>query len=376
MKKIYKLLTVVGTRPEIIKLSVALNKFEKYFNHILVHTGQNYDYRLNEIFFKELKINKPKYFLNCAGSSSLQTIANVISKTEKVFLKEKPDAIVVYGDTNSCLSVITAKRLKIPIFHFEAGNRSFDQNVPEELNRKIVDHISDINFVLTEHARRYLLTEGIKGDSIFKTGSFMPEVFLHYSESLKSEKILLNNKLKKKQFLLFSFHREENIDNLDNLQKIAETINYLAKKKDMRILVSTHPRTQKQLKKLKKFKFDKLVELHRPFGFFDYINLQKNAYCTISDSGTITEESAILKFPAITIRNSHERPEGMDAGILIMSGLNKEKVFSAIDLTINANLNKYSDNSVADYNNLNVSNQVSKIIFSYIEFVNKNTWKK
>jgi len=376
MKKIYKLLTVVGTRPEIIKLSVALNKFEKYFNHILVHTGQNYDYRLNEIFFKDLKIKKPKYFLDCAGSSSLQTIANVISKTEKIFLKEKPDAIVVYGDTNSCLSVITAKRLKIPIFHFEAGNRSFDQNVPEELNRKIVDHISDINFVLTEHARRYLLAEGIKGDSIFKTGSFMPEVFIHYNKDLDSEKILLNNKLKKKQYLLFSFHREENIDNLDNLQKIAETINYLAKKKDMRILVSTHPRTQKQLKKLKKFKFDKLVELHRPFGFFDYINLQKNAYCTISDSGTITEESAILKFPAITIRNSHERPEGMDAGILIMSGLNKEKVFSAIDLTINANLNKYSDNSVADYNNFNVSNQVSKIIFSYIEFVNKNTWKK
>jgi len=376
MKKIYKLLTVVGTRPEIIKLSVALNKFEKYFNHILVHTGQNYDYRLNEIFFKELKINKPKYFLNCAGSSSLQTIANVISKTEKVFLKEKPDAIVVYGDTNSCLSVITAKRLKIPIFHFEAGNRSFDQNVPEELNRKIVDHISDINFVLTEHARRYLLTEGIKGDSIFKTGSFMPEVFLHYSESLKSEKILLNNKLKKKQFLLFSFHREENIDNLSNLKKIVETINHLAKEKKMKILVSTHPRTQKQLKKLKKFKFDKHVELHRPFGFFDYITLQKNAYCTISDSGTITEESSILKFPAITIRNSHERPEGMDAGVLIMSGLNKENVSSAINLTIIANKNKHSDNSVADYDNFNVSNQVSKIIFSYIEFVNKNTWKK
>jgi UDP-N-acetylglucosamine 2-epimerase (non-hydrolysing) len=376
MKKIYKLLTVVGTRPEIIKLSVALNKFEKYFNHILVHTGQNYDYRLNEIFFKELKINKPKYFLNCAGSSSLQTIANVISKTEKVFLKEKPDAIVVYGDTNSCLSVITAKRLKIPIFHFEAGNRSFDQNVPEELNRKIVDHISDINFVLTEHARRYLLAEGIKGDSIFKTGSFMPEVFLHYSESLKSEKILLNNKLKKKNFMLFSFHREENIDNLSNLKKIVETINHLAKEKKMKILVSTHPRTQKQLKKLKKFKFDKHVELHRPFGFFDYITLQKNAYCTISDSGTITEESSILKFPAITIRNSHERPEGMDAGVLIMSGLNKENVSSAINLTIIANKNKHSDNSVADYDNFNVSNQVSKIIFSYIEFVNKNTWKK
>ncbi len=376
MKKVYKLLTIVGTRPEIIKLSVSLNKFEKYFEHILVHTGQNYDYRLNEIFFKDLKIKKPKYFLNCAGSSSLQTIANVISKTEKVFLKEKPDAVVVYGDTNSCLSVIAAKRLKIPIFHFEAGNRSYDQNVPEELNRKIVDHISDINFVLTEHARRYLLAEGIKGDSIFKTGSFMPEVFLKYSKNFNSEKILFRNKLKKNQFMIFSFHREENIDNLNNLKKIAETINYLAQKKKMKIIVSTHPRTQKQLKKLKKFKFDKKVELKKPFGFFDYINLQKNAYCTVSDSGTITEESSILNFPAITIRNSHERPEGMDAGILIMSGLNKEKVLSAVDLTIETIKNKYSDNKIDDYDNLNVSNQISKIIFSYIEFVNKNTWKK
>ena len=376
MKKVYKLLTVVGTRPEIIKLSVSLSKFEKYFEHVLVHTGQNYDYTLNEIFFKDLKIKKPKYFLNCAGSSSLQTIANVISKTEKIFLKEKPDAIVVYGDTNSCLSVISAKRLKIPIFHFEAGNRSFDQNVPEELNRKIVDHISDINFVLTEHARRYLLAEGIKGDSIFKTGSFMPEVFLNYTRKLNSKKILLNNKLKKKQFMLFSFHREENIDNLDNLKKIAESINYLVQKKKMKIVVSTHPRTEKQLKKLKKFKFDKKVDLKRPFGFFDYINLQKNAYCTISDSGTITEESSILKFPAITIRNSHERPEGMDAGILIMSGLTKEKVLSAIDLTIDAFKNKQSDNKITDYDNFNVSSQICKIIFSYIEFVNKNTWKK
>lgn len=376
MKKAYKVLTVVGTRPEIIKLSVALSKFEKYFEHVLVHTGQNYDYALNEIFFKDLKIKRPKYFLNCAGSSSLQTIANVISKTEKIFLKEKPDAIVVYGDTNSCLSVITAKRLKIPIFHFEAGNRSFDQNVPEELNRKIVDHISDINFVLTEHARRYLLAEGIKGDSIFKTGSFMPEVFLNYVKNFNSKRVLFNNKLKKKQFMLFSFHREENIDNLDNLKKIADSINYLALKKKMKIVVSTHPRTEKQLKKLKNFKFDKKVDLKRPFGFFDYINLQKNAYCTISDSGTITEESSILKFPAITIRNSHERPEGMDAGVLIMSGLNKEKVLSAIDLTIDAFKNKQSDNKITDYDNLNVSSQICKIIFSYIEFVNKNTWKK
>lgn len=376
MKKVYKVLTIVGTRPELIKLSVSLQKFDKYFNHVLLHTGQNYDYRLNQIFFKDLKIKKPNYFLNCAGSSSLHTIANVISKTEKVLLKEKPDAVVVYGDTNSCLSVITAKRLKIPIFHFEAGNRSFDQNVPEELNRKIVDHISDINFVLTEHARRYLLSEGIRGDSIFKTGSFMPEVFYNYKKNFESDKILKTYKLKNKKYMLFSFHREENIDNLDNLKKIAETINFLIKNKKMKILVSTHPRTQKQIKKLKRFKFNNNVEFHRPFGFFDYVNLQKNAYCTISDSGTITEESSILNFPAITIRNSHERPEGMDAGVLIMSGLNKEKVLSAIDLTINANKNKNSNYEIKDYDNLNVSDQISKIIFSYIEFVNKNTWKK
>ena len=376
MNKVYKILTVVGTRPELIKLSVVLHKFEKYFNHVLVHTGQNYDFMLNKIFFNELKIKKPNYFLNCAGSTSVQTIANVISKTEKILLKEKPDAMVVYGDTNSCLCVITAKKLKIPVFHFEAGNRSFDQNVPEELNRKVVDHLSDINFVLTEHARRYLLGEGIKGDSIFKTGSFMPEVFIHYDKYFNSEKVLLANKLKKKEFMLFSFHREENIDNLSNLKKICETINYLAEQKKMRILISTHPRTEKQIKKIKNFKFNKKVEFHRPFGFFDYICLQKNAFCTISDSGTITEESSLLGFPAITIRNSHERPEGMDAGILIMSGLNKKNVISAIDLTVSANNNKNSNLKINDYDNLNVSNQVSKIIFSYIEYINRNIWKK
>lgn len=376
MKKAYKLLTIVGTRPELIKLSVVLQKFEKYFNHILVHTGQNYDFRLNKIFFRDLKIKKPNYFLNCAGSTSLQTIANVISKTEKVLLKEKPDAIAVYGDTNSCLSVIAAKRLKIPIFHFEAGNRSFDQNVPEELNRKIVDHVSDINFVLTEHARRYLLAEGINGDRIFKTGSFMPEVFINYNKYLKSESVLTDNNLEKNKYFLFSFHREENIDNLINLKKIAETINYLIRKKDIRVLISTHPRTRKQLQKLKGLKFNKKAEFHKPFGFFDYITLQKNAYCTISDSGTITEEASILEFPAITIRNSHERPEGMDSGVLIMSGLNKEKVLSAIDITLASNKNQNQNPKITDYQNLDVSNQVNKIIFSYIEYINKNVWKK
>ena len=375
MKKIYKILTVVGTRPEIIKLSSVIKKFDKYFNHILVHTGQNYDYTLNEIFFKEFNLKKPKYFLNAAGSSSTQTISNVISKSEKIFLIEKPDAIVVYGDTNSCLSVISAKRLKIPIFHFEAGNRSFDQNVPEEINRKIVDHISDINFVLTEHARRYLLAEGIKAETIFKTGSFLPEV-------LKDNKINIQNKtlnkfkIKKDNFILFSFHREENIDNLDNLKKIAETLNYLAKKKKMYIYVSTHPRTKKQLKKLKKMKYDSKIKFNKPFSFFDYINLQRSAYCVISDSGTITEESSILNFPAITIRNSHERPEGMDAGVLIMSGLDKEKVLAAVEQTALSNKLSDNQNKVFDYGNNKVSDQVSKIVFSYIEYVNKNIWKK
>lgn len=376
MKKIYKILTVVGTRPEIIKLSLVFKKLDKYFNHTIIHTGQNYDYYLNEIFFKDLSIKKPKYFLNCAGETSVQTIANVISKTEKIFKIENPDGIVVYGDTNSCLSVITAKRLKIPIFHFEAGNRSFDQNVPEELNRKIVDHMSDVNFVLTEHARRYLLSEGIKGDTIFKTGSFLPEIFEEYKNRFSKTNILEDLKLNKKEYLIFSFHREENIENLDNLRKISETLNHLAKIKKIKILVSTHPRTKKQLKKLKKFKFSKLIKFHNPFSFFDYINLQRNAYCTVSDSGTITEESSLLNFPAITIRNSHERPEGMDEGVLIMSGLEKHKVLSAIDITIKANNERKDNFKIMDYQNKYVSDQISKIIFSYIDFVNKNIWRK
>ena len=376
MKKIYKILTIVGTRPEIIKLSVVLKKFDKYFNHSIIHTGQNYDYNLNEVFFKDLNIKKPKYFLNCAGETSIQTISNVISRTEKILKKEKPDGIVVYGDTNSCLSVITAKRLKIPTFHFEAGNRSFDQNVPEELNRKIVDHMSDINFVLTEHARRYLLDEGIRGDAIFKTGSFLPEIFENFKTHFSKSNILKRLKLKQKGYLIYSFHREENIDSLINLKKISESINYLAKEKNIKILVSTHPRTKKQLKKLKEFRFNKLVNFHKPFGFFDYIQLQKNAYCTISDSGTITEESSLLNFPAITIRNSHERPEGMDEGVVIMSGLDKYKILSAIEITVNANKNRSEKFEILDYKNKHVSDQVSKIIFSYIEFINKNVWKK
>ena len=376
MKKIYKILTIVGTRPEIIKLSVVLKKFDKYFNHSIIHTGQNYDYNLNEVFFKDLDIKKPKYFLNCAGETSIQTISNVISRTEKILKKEKPDGIVVYGDTNSCLSVITAKRLKIPTFHFEAGNRSFDQNVPEELNRKIVDHMSDINFVLTEHARRYLLDEGIRGDAIFKTGSFLPEIFENFKTHFSKSNILKRLKLKQKSYLIYSFHREENIDSLINLKKISESVNYLAKKKNIKILVSTHPRTKKQLKKLKEFRFNKLVNFHKPFGFFDYIQLQKNAYCTISDSGTITEESSLLNFPAITIRNSHERPEGMDEGVVIMSGLDKNKILSAIEITVNANKNRSEKFEILDYKNKYVSDQVSKIIFSYIEFINKNGWKK
>lgn len=375
MKKIYKILTVVGTRPEIIKLSSVIKKFDKYFNHVLVHTGQNYDYTLNEIFFKEFNLKKPRYFLNAAGSSSIQTISNVISKSEKIFLKEKPDAVVVYGDTNSCLSVISAKRLKIPIFHFEAGNRSFDQNVPEEINRKIVDHISDVNFVLTEHARRYLLQEGIRPETVFKTGSFLPEVFLDNNIDKKNN-ILDTLKVNKKKYIIFSFHREENIDNLINLKKIADTLNYLAKKMDMKIYVSTHPRTKKQINKLNKIIFDRRIKFHKPFSFFDYINLQRNAYCTISDSGTITEESSILNFPAITIRNSHERPEGMDAGVLIMSGLNKEYVHAAVEQTVMSKKNNNNKNEIIDYGNNKVSEQVSKIIFSYIEYINRNTWKK
>ena len=328
-----KIMTIVGTRPEIIKMSRVINEFEENTNHVLVHTGQNYDYELNEIFFKELNLKKPHYFLESAGKNLAATIGNIIANVDDVLEKEKPNALMLYGDTNSCLSVIPAKRRKIPIFHMEAGNRSFDQRIPEEINRKIVDHLSDVNLVLTEHARRYLINEGISQERIFKTGSHMPEVLDHYKEKFNQSKILRQLNLKKHKYFLISLHREENVDSEVNIINFIETLNAIYEKYKIPIIVSTHPRTKKKLKTLK-LNINQNISFLKPFGFFDYIKLQIDALCVISDSGTITEESSLLKFPAITIRNSHERPEGMDAGVLIMSGLEKERVLHSIEIMI------------------------------------------
>ena len=372
----YKIMTIVGTRPELIKLSIVIQELDKYADHILVHTGQNYDYELNEIFFKDLKIRKPDYFLNTASNSPIKTISKVIEKSEEVIMNEKPDAIVIYGDTNSCLSVISAKRNKIPIFHMEAGNRCFDLRVPEEINRKIVDHLSDINFVLTEHARRYLEAEGIQKNMIIKTGSHMFEVLKKYENKYKKSQILKKLKLKKNKYFLFSIHREENVDVIKNLKLIIDTMEELILKYKLPIIVSTHPRTKERLNKLSNKKLSKKINFLKPFGFFDYINLQINSLCVISDSGTITEESSLLQFPAITIRNMHERPEGMDEGTLIMSGLNKINVLQSIKIITDLQKRGIKMQQVTDYKSEKPSVKILKVIHSYIEYVNKNVWKK
>lgn len=368
-------MTIVGTRPEIIKLSRVIAELEKYTNHILVHSGQNYDYELNEVFFQEMGIKKPDYFLNAAAENAALTIANVISKSDELFEKIKPDAVLLYGDTNSCLSVISAKRRKIPIFHMEAGNRCFDQRVPEEINRKIVDQLSDINMTLTEHARDYLISEGIRPETIIKTGSSMKEVLEYYKKDIKNSKILEILKLKEKDFFIVSAHREENVDSEQNFNDLLESLNVIAQTYNKRIIVSTHPRTRKKLELLDKKDFNPLIEFMKPMGFFDYISLQKNSYCAISDSGTITEESSILGFPAITIRQAHERPEGMDEGTLIMSGLKSDDIINAINIVVEQTKENIM-NIVKDYDTNNVSKKVVRIIVSYIDYINRTVWKK
>jgi len=368
-------MTIVGTRPEIIKLSRVFAELEKYTHHILVHSGQNYDYELNEVFFQEMGIKKPNYFLNAAAENAAETIANVISKSDKLLAEVKPDAVLLYGDTNSCLSVISAKRRKIPIFHMEAGNRCFDQRVPEEINRKIVDQLSDINMTLTEHARRYLIDEGIRPETIIKTGSSMLEVLNYHKVDIDNSKILTTLDLKEKDFFIVSVHREENVDSEQNFSDLLNSLNEIAKAYKKRVIVSTHPRTRKKLETLDSQIFNPLVEFMKPLGFFDYIALQKNAYCAISDSGTITEESSILNFPAITIRQAHERPEGMDEGTLIMSGLKSEDIIDSINIVVGQS----SENSmhlVKDYDTDNVSKKVVRIIVSYIDYINRTVWKK
>ncbi|MDX9744860.1 MAG: UDP-N-acetylglucosamine 2-epimerase (non-hydrolyzing) [Arcobacteraceae bacterium] len=368
-------MTIVGTRPEIIKLSRVIAELEKYTNHILVHSGQNYDYELNEVFFQEMGIKKPDYFLNAAAENAVETIANVISKSDKLLEELKPDAILLYGDTNSCLSVISAKRRKIPIFHMEAGNRCFDQRVPEEINRKIVDQLSDINMTLTEHARDYLISEGIRPETVIKTGSSMKEVLEYYKKDIEKSKVLENLKLKEKDFFIVSAHREENIDSEQNFNDLLDSLNVIALTYNKRIIVSTHPRTRKKLESLDKKDFNPLIEFMKPLGFFDYIALQQHSYCAISDSGTITEESSILGFPAITIRQAHERPEGMDEGTLIMSGLKSDDIINAINIVVDQTKENIM-NIVKDYDTNNVSKKVVRIIVSYIDYINRTVWKK
>ena len=372
-----RVMTLVGTRPELIKMSRVIAELDKYTDHILAHSGQNYDYELNQVFFEDLEIRKPDYFLNVASDTVAKTIAEVISKSDELFEKTKPDALMLYGDTNTCLAVIPAKRRKIPVFHMEAGNRCFDQRVPEELNRKVVDHLSDINMVLTEHARRYLLDEGIKPETIIKTGSHMDEVLRFYHSKIEKSKILDELKLTKNKYFIISAHREENVDTRENLIDLLDSINAIAIKYNYPVVVSTHPRTKKRLEDISNVEINSLVHFLKPFGFLDYIKLQTSAFCILSDSGTITEEASLLNLPAITIRNAHERPEGMDEGTLIMSGLKGERILDAITVvTMQHNYNERQIPLVQDYKGGPVAKQVVRIVHSYTDYVNRTVWKK
>lgn len=372
-----KVMTIVGTRPEIIKLSEVIKELDKYTEHILVHTGQNYDYELNEIFFEQLGLRKPDVFMEAAGSNAAETIGNVIIKSDAVFNEHKPDAVLLYGDTNSCMSVISAKRKKIPIFHMEAGNRCFDQRVPEEINRKIVDHLSDINMPLSEHARKYLEREGIAPETIIKTGSPMREVLLKHAQQIENSTILEDENLTQGGYFIVSTHREENVDSEENFNNLLQSLTAIATKYKKKVIVSTHPRTRKKLESIGFTNNNPMIEFMKPFGFLDYIKLQKNAFCVISDSGTITEESSILQFPAITIRQAHERPEGMDESALIMTGLDATRIIQSIDIVTNqVKENKEVIHTVSDYKVDNVSTKVLRIILSYTDYINRTVWKK
>jgi UDP-N-acetylglucosamine 2-epimerase len=372
-----KVMTIVGTRPELIKMSRVIAEFDQHTKHILAHTGQNYDYELNQLFFEDLGIRKPDYFLEAVGENAAQTIARVIEKSDAVMEMEKPDAVMLYGDTNSCLAVIAAKRRKIPVFHMEAGNRCFDQRVPEELNRKVLDHLSDINLVLTEHARRYLIAEGIRPETIIKTGSHMREVLDYYMPKIEKSDVLKRMNLSSNQFFIVSAHREENIDSPENMANMVETLNALAEAYKLPVIVSTHPRTKKKLDTMELGNLNPLIQFLKPFGFCDYIKLQMEALCVVSDSGTISEEGSLLNLPAITIRNAHERPEGMDVGTLIMSGLKKERVLDAVRVIIaQHDKTKRVMKRVEDYEGGPVSKQILRVVMSYVDYVNRTVWSK
>lgn len=372
-----KVMTIVGTRPELIKMSRVMAELEKHVRHVLVHTGQNFDHELNQVFFDDLEIRKPDYFLGAAESNAARTIARVIEKSDEVMALEQPDAVLLYGDTNSCLSILSAKRRKIPVFHFEAGNRCFDQRVPEELNRKVLDHLADINLVLTEHARRYLIAEGIRPETIIKTGSHMREVLDFYLPRIRRSDVLERLKLAPKQYFVVSAHREENVDSPALLADLLDALNGLVEKYGFPVIVSTHPRTFKQLETQNRSALSDKIIFSKPFGFLDYVQLQLHAFCVLSDSGTITEESSLLNFPAITIRTAHERPEGMDVGTLIMSGLKRERILAAVrTVTQQALDGQRSVLPVSDYENPFVSRQVVRIVMSYIDYVNRTVWSK
>ena len=372
-----KVMTIVGTRPEIIKLSQVMKELDQHVEHIIVHTGQNYDYELNELFFEQLDIRKPDIFLEAVKGSPSETIGDIIAKADKVFAQIRPDALLIYGDTNSCLSVIPAKKRKIPIFHMEAGNRCFDQRVPEEVNRKIVDHLSDINLPLSEQARDYLIAEGIKPETIIKTGSPMTEVLAANMKKIKSSDILAREGLKSRQYIIMSIHREENVDSPKNFSDLLESIVELNKKYSMPIIISTHPRTRKKLESIDYQNENPLIRFSKPYGFHEYNNLQMNAFCVISDSGTIAEEGSILNLPAVTIRQAHERPEGMDETTVIMSGLNKTRVIDAVEVaTAHNSQDVRAIKPVKDYEADNVSKKILRIILSYVDYINRTVWHK
>lgn len=373
-----KVMTIVGTRPELIKMSRVIAEFDAHTEHVLVHTGQNFDYELNQVFFDEMGIRRPDHFLNAVGDNAAQTIARVIEKSDAVMEQEKPDAVLLYGDTNSCLAVISAKRRKIPVFHMEAGNRCFDQRVPEELNRKVLDHLSDINMVLTEHARRYLIAEGIAPDRILKTGSHMPEVLAYHRPQIEASGALARLDLQKGRYFLVSSHREENVDSPENLAQLLQTLQAMATTYDLPVIVSTHPRTAKRLEALQAGatqSLDSRIRFLKPFGFIDYIRLQMDALCVVSDSGTITEEASLLGFAAVTIRNAHERPEGMDQGTLIMCGLKAPDVLHAIGVTVSQRA-QGATSPPPDYLGGAVSQKVLKAVLSYTAFINRVVWSK
>jgi UDP-N-acetylglucosamine 2-epimerase (non-hydrolysing) len=372
-----EVMTIVGTRPEIIKLSQVMKELDRHVEHTIVHSGQNYDYELNELFFEQLGIRKPDVFLEAVKGTPIETIGDIITKADKVFEEFKPDALLIYGDTNSCLSVIPAKRRKIPIFHMEAGNRCFDQRVPEEINRKIIDHLSDINLPLSEQARGYLIAEGIKPETVIKTGSPMLEVLNANMDKIKKNDILKKEKLEPENYIVMSIHREENLDSPKNFNDLLESIEELTKSYNMLIIVSTHPRTRKKLDDIEFEKKNPLVRFSKPFGFHEYNHLQMNAFCVISDSGTIAEEGSILNLPAVTIRQAHERPEGMDETTVIMSGLSKQRVIQAVEVaTKHHKQKKRLIKPVSDYEVDNVSKKIVRIIISYVDYVNRTVWYK